>query len=76
MMMWFLLITVAVAALGGIAAVVALALLLVPKVDETIEKARIEAEVQAAERRLHDIARSSFQAMLEAGRTGSRDRVS
>ena len=37
--------------------------------DETEnERARIETEVRRAERHLHDIARNSFQAMLEEAR--------
>jgi NADH:ubiquinone oxidoreductase subunit 3 (subunit A) len=76
MMMWFLLIIVAIVALIALAAVVVLALLLAPDDNEAAEAARIEAEVRLAERRLHDISRQTFQAMLEEARAHDHTRVS
>jgi hypothetical protein len=67
-MIWFLLIIVAGVALVALAAVVGLALRLAPDENEVVEAARIEAEIRFAERRVHDISRETFQAMLDEAR--------
>jgi hypothetical protein len=65
-MTWFLIVTLAVTALLALLAVLGL---IAYEYDEAeCEQARIEREVRAAERRLHDIARASFQSMLEEAR--------
>jgi hypothetical protein len=42
--------------------------------EEELERWRIECEVRSAERRLHDIARGSFEQMLEEARTSGPGR--
>ena len=49
--------------------------LLVPKPTRPSRRRGSSWRSEAAERRLHDIARNSFQAMLEEARTHSRGRV-
>lgn len=71
-MTWFLIIVLAVIALALLAALVLPSFL---TDDAEAERARIELEVRGAERRLHDIARNSFQAMLEEARANDRGRV-
>jgi hypothetical protein len=64
-MIWFLIIVLALVAL----ALVSVFVLAAWSVDETeSERARIELEVRRAERRLHDVARDSFVAMLDEAR--------
>jgi hypothetical protein len=66
-MAWFLIVVLAVVVLAALFAVLVLAAFLA---DETeAERTRIEMEVRRAERRLHDVARSSFEAMLDEART-------
>jgi hypothetical protein len=43
--------------------------------DAEAERARIELEVRRAERRLHDVASQSFQAMLDEARARDPRRV-
>jgi len=65
-MTWFLIVALAVTALLALLAVLALVAF---QYDEAeFEQARIDWEVRAAERRLHNIARDSFQSMLEEAR--------
>lgn len=65
-MAWFLIVVLTVVVLAALLAVLVLAALLA---DETeAERARVEIEVHRAERRLHDVARSSFEAMLDEAR--------
>lgn len=69
-MTWFLVVVLTVALILAMLAV----LLLTPDASnaEQLEQARFEAEVRRAERRLHDMASESFEAMLIEAR--SRDR--
>lgn len=71
-MIWFLIIVLTVALVLALLAVI----LLTPDAAgaEQFEQARLEAEVRRAERRLHDMAGQSFEAMLIEAR--SRDRSS
>jgi hypothetical protein len=65
-MTWFVIVALAVTALLALLAVLGL---IAFRYDEAeFEQARIEWEVRAAERRLHDIAHNSFQSMLEEAR--------
>ena len=65
-MIWFLIIVLALVALALVAVFVLAAAW---GFDETeSERARIELEVRRAERRLHDVARDSFVAMLDEAR--------
>lgn len=73
-MTWFLIAVLAVVVLLALLAVLALVGLLTD--DTESERARIAMEVRHAERRLHDIARNSFQAMLEEARSRGRGEVS
>jgi hypothetical protein len=67
-MTWFLIAALAATALLALLAVLGL---IAYQYDEAeFEQARIGWEVRAAERRLHDIARDSFQSMLEEARVG------
>jgi hypothetical protein len=67
-MTWFLIIVLAATTL---LALLALLGLLAYHYDEaSVEQARIEREVRTAERRLHDIARDSFESMLQETRAG------
>jgi hypothetical protein len=68
-MLWFLIVVLGLVALA-LAAVFVLAAMSVDEPDD--ELARIEMEVRRAERRLHDVARDSFAAMLEEARTHDR----
>jgi hypothetical protein len=70
-MAWFLIIVLALLLALALLAVLGLVALMTD--DAESERARIEMEVRRAERRLHDIAHHSFQAMLEEAR--SHDRV-
>jgi type II secretory pathway pseudopilin PulG len=72
-MTWFLIVVLAVVVLLALLAVLVLAAFLSD--DTESERARIEMEVRRAERRLHDVASNSFQAMLEEARTHGRGRV-
>ena len=67
-MTWFLIVVLTVVVLLALLAVLVLASLVVED-DEAAERARIEMEVRRAERRLHDVASSSFQAMLDEARS-------
>ena len=55
-------------ALIGLLALASLAAAFLLEDSDGGERARIEREVRSAERRLHEIARSSFAAMLEEAR--------
>lgn len=67
MMAWFLIVVLTLVVLMALLAVLILtAYLAVSK--EKVERARIEMEVRRAERRLHDVASNSFQAMLDEAR--------
>lgn len=72
-MTWFLVIVLTVVVLLALLAVLVLAAFLSD--DTESERARIEMEVRRAERRLHDIARDSFEGMLDEARAGDRARV-
>jgi hypothetical protein len=61
----FLIYTLAVI---GLLALIALALGLLLDGGEADERARIQMHVRSAERQLHEIARNSFEAMLEEAR--------
>jgi hypothetical protein len=65
---WFLITVLAIVVFLALLAVLVLASLVVED-DETAERARIEMEVRKAEHRLHDIARNSFQTMLDEARS-------
>ncbi|HZQ64976.1 MAG TPA: hypothetical protein VFA66_07105 [Gaiellaceae bacterium] len=65
-MAWFLIVVLALVVIAALAVVLFLAALVSDEAEA--ERARIEREVRSAERRLHDIARSSFEAMLEEAR--------
>jgi hypothetical protein len=71
-MVWFLIIVLTVALLLSLIGVI----LLTPDVpnSDQLERARLESEVRRAERRLHDMASQSFEAMLIEAR--SRDGLS
>ena len=71
-MAWFLIIVLAVVAVLALLALLGLVALVTD--DAESERARIELEVRRAERRLHDIAHHSFQAMLEEARSHDRGR--
>ncbi len=66
-MAWFLIVVLAVVVILALAAVVLLAAYVSDDADS--ERARIEWEVRRAERRLHDIARNGFAAMLDEARS-------
>jgi hypothetical protein len=66
-MTWFLIIVISLVAIAGVAALVFLAGIF--RDEGESERARIEAEVRRAERRLHEVARNSFQALLDEART-------
>lgn len=68
-MTWFLIVVLTVVVIGALLTVLVLAALLVDEAE--VERTRIEMEVRRAERRLHDLASSSFEAMLAEARGGS-----
>ncbi len=72
-MTWFLIVVLAVVVLLALLAVLVLVAFLGD--DTEAERARIEMEVRRAERRLHDVARNSFQAMLDEARAHRHGRV-
>lgn len=72
-MTWFLIVVLTVVALLALFAVFVLVAFLSDDTDA--ERARIELEVRRAERRLHDVASSSFQAMLDEARTHAHGRM-
>ena len=72
-MAWFLIVVLAVVAVLALLAVLVMAAFLTD--DGESERTRIEMEVRRAERRLHEVARNSFQAMLEEARTHGHGRV-
>jgi hypothetical protein len=69
-MTWFLIVILALLLALALLAVLGLVALVTD--DAESEQARIELEVRRAERRLHDIAHHSFQAMLEEARSNDR----
>ena len=69
-MTWFLIAVLAVAMLLALLAVLILAAYVTDETEN--ERARIEMQVRRAERRLHHIARDSFEAMLEEARAHDR----
>jgi hypothetical protein len=68
-MTWFLITVLALVVFLAMLAVLVLASLMVEEDDGAAERARIEMEVRRAEHRLHDIARNSFQTMLDEARS-------
>ena len=73
-MTWFLIVVLTIVVLLALLAVLVLAAYLAGDTEDA-ERARIEMEVRRAERRLHDVARGSFQAMLDAARSHDQRRV-
>ena len=73
-MTWFLITVLAVVVFLALLAVLVMASLMVED-DEAAERARIEMEVRKAEHRLHDIARNSFQTMLDEARLHGHGRT-
>ncbi len=71
-MTWFLIIVLALVVVLALVAVVLLIGYVTEEIDD--ERARIDMEVRRAERRLHDVASRSFEAMLAEAR--SKERVS
>jgi hypothetical protein len=72
-MTWFLIVVLTVAVLGSLLAVLILAAAIAD--DSESERTRIEMEVRRAERRLHDVARSTFEAMLDEARANDQSAV-
>ena len=72
-MVWFLIVVLTLIALLAVLAIIGLASYIGDEAEN--ERARIESEVRRAERKLHDIARDSFQAMLEEARAHGHGRV-
>jgi hypothetical protein len=70
-MLWFLIIALALVALA-LTATFVIAVWRYDETDPESERARIEMEVRRAERRLHDVARDSFAAMLDEARSHER----
>jgi predicted Holliday junction resolvase-like endonuclease len=66
-MTWFLIVVLALVVIVALLAVLVLAALLGEETES--ERTRIEMEVRRAERRLHDVARNSFEAMLDEARS-------
>lgn len=66
-MTWFLIVVLTIVVLLALLAVLVLVSYLAED-DAESERARIEMEVRRAERRLHDVASNSFQAMLDEAR--------
>lgn len=66
-MTWFLIVVLTVVVVLAFLTVLVLAALVTDDIEA--ERVRIEMETRRAERRLHDIARDSFQAMLEEARS-------
>jgi hypothetical protein len=75
-MAWFLIIVLAVVFVATVLAIVGLAAFLAQRASVQAEAARIDFEARVAERRIHDIARSTFAAMLEEARSHSHRQVS
>lgn len=73
-MTWFLIVVLAIVVVLALLAVLTV-LSMLTEDDEEAERARIEMEVRRAEHRLHDIARNSFQAMLDEARSHSSGRT-
>lgn len=65
-MTWFLIVVLTVVALLALLAVIEMVAFVAD--DSEAERARIEMEVRRAERRIHDVASQSFQAMLDEAR--------
>jgi predicted Holliday junction resolvase-like endonuclease len=63
---WFLIVVLALVVVLALMAVLVLAAYVTD--ESEAERARIEMEVRRAERRLHDVASSGFQQMLDAAR--------
>lgn len=72
-MAWFLIIVLTLVVVLALLAVLFLSVLLTDYAES--DRARIEAEVRSAERRLHDIAHNSFAAMLDEARAHGHGRV-
>lgn len=70
-MTWFLVVALSLIALLAVLAAVGLAVSVGDEAQN--DRAQIEAEVRRAERRLHALARNSFEAMLSEAR--SRDGI-
>jgi len=70
-MLWFVVIVLALVVV--IALVAVLALSVAPRPTALDEEALIEMEVRRAERRLHDLARTSLSAMIDEVRTNHPD---
>ena len=72
-MAWFLIIVLTLVTLLALLAVLVMAALVGD--DAEVEQARIEMEVRRAERRLHNVASDTFQAMLDEARSHGRGGV-
>ena len=72
-MTWFLIAILTVVTLLALFAVLVLAALAGD--DGESERARIEMEVRRAERRIHDVASDTFQAMLDEARAHDHSRM-
>jgi type II secretory pathway pseudopilin PulG len=66
-MAWLLIILLAVISIVALLAVLVLAGIVGDEAEA--ERVRVEMEVRRAERQLHDLARTSFEAMLNAARS-------
>jgi NADH:ubiquinone oxidoreductase subunit 3 (subunit A) len=74
-MTWFVIIVLAVVFVATVLAIVCLAAFLAQRGSAQAEAARIDYEARSAERRLHEIARSAFAAMLDEARARSHGGV-
>ena len=70
-MIWFLIVCLSLVALA-LAATFVIAVWRYEETEPDTDLARIEMEVRRAERRLHDVARDSFAAMLDEARSHER----
>jgi len=75
-MTWFLIIVLAVVFVATVLAIVALAGFLAHRSSLQAEAARIDFEARRAERRLHEIGRNAFAAMLDEARARGHGEVS
>lgn len=73
-MTWFLIVVLTIVVLLALLAVLVLVSVMADDDGES-ERARIEMEVRRAEHRLHDIARNSFQSMLDEARLHGHGRT-
>lgn len=73
-MTWLLIVVLAVVVILALLTVLVLAAFLGDEGEA--DRVRIEMEIRRAERRLHDVARNSFEAMLDEARAPEQTRVS